>query len=55
MRAIVIFVAALLGIFGVIIVGEMLRSYGYPGWANIVSILGLGLITIFVIKASEKK
>ena len=54
MKAIVIFVAALLAIFAVIIVGELLRTYGYPGWSNIISFLGLGLIVIFVIKTLEK-
>jgi hypothetical protein len=54
MKTLVIFAAALLGIFAVIVVGETIRVYGYPGWSNIVSFLGLGLVIVLVIKALEK-
>ena len=54
MRLLVIFAAALLGVFAVIIVGEVLRTYGCPGWSNIISFLGLGLIIVLVIKTLEK-
>jgi hypothetical protein len=53
-KAIVIFVAALLGIFVVIVIGEVLQRYGYPGWGTISYILGLGLIIFFATKASKK-
>lgn len=54
MRAIAVFAGALVGIFTVIVLGELLRAYGYPGWSNIISFLGLGLIIVLVIKALEK-